>query len=102
MKGITVQFIPMSSLAQGIDELLAAVSSTRDVVAITNDGEPTAVLMAFSTWKSMRALTDESAHPVAAESPPAGPDGGTPERTYTENEIFAMYGAPPRRAGLAT
>lgn len=93
-----MQIVSLAMLEQELAGILDVVVTTSEAVTITSDGVPVAVLVGHSEWEIIQGAQGEISSSVLDEEVAEGGQGRGTVSTYTEDEIFAMYGAPPRRS----
>jgi len=92
-----MQILPISKLKDKLNEFVDAVSLTRDQVLVTKNGSPAAMLVGFDEWESLQETLYWLSQPGIRDAVAEADADIAAGRTYSEDDIRAEFGAPPRR-----
>lgn len=93
-----MQYMSVSKARDRLNELVDAVSVTKEQVTITKNGSPAAVLIGADEWESLQETLFWLSKPGILDDVAAARRELTAGVLYDEGQIRAEFGAPHRPA----
>ncbi|WP_322762565.1 type II toxin-antitoxin system Phd/YefM family antitoxin [Frankia sp. Cr2] len=91
-----MQTLPISKVKDRLNELVDAVSITREQVTITKNGSPAAVLIGADEWESIQETLYWLSQPGICESLTEAGSDAIAGRVFDETQIRGEFGVPKR------
>jgi prevent-host-death family protein len=88
--------LPVDQAKNRLDELVDAVTTTREEITITKDGSPAAVLIGADEWESIQPTLYWLSEPGIRESLAEADADVAAGRVFDEARIRAEFGVPQR------
>jgi len=89
-----VQIMPVSKVKDKLNELVDAAARTRQLITITKNGSPAAVLVGIDEWESLQETLFWLSQPAILESIAEAKADVQAGRVYGEEQIRAEFNVP--------
>lgn len=90
--------LPISKVKDKLNEYVDSVSQTNDLVTITKNGAPAAVLVGMDEWESLQETLFWLSQPGILDDVARAQEELAAGTTIGEDEIRAQFGVPRRTA----
>jgi antitoxin YefM len=91
-----MQTLPISKVKDKLNEYVDVVSTTREHVVITKNGEPTAVLVGADEWESLQETLFWMSRPGILDNVAQADRDLAAGNTFSEAQIREEFGVPRR------